>query len=136
VRWRHSPPLGVDEEGLLLEALRDARLIRRQRGKWAAERVLTVDTRADPQRDQQLKEHWAEVGLDRLRRRASGKTDALHSFNLFAVSRADFARLRELHLEYYERVRRIVAESNTADRVVLLNQQLVPLDEVKRSPGG
>jgi hypothetical protein len=52
----------------------------------------------------------------------------LHSYNLFSVSHADFARIRELHVEYYERVRRIVADSNVADRVVLLNQQLIPLD--------
>jgi hypothetical protein len=44
------------------------------------------------------------------------------------VSRSDFERVRELHLEYYARVRRIVAESQQADRVVLLNQQLIPLD--------
>jgi len=123
--------IGAEQEERLLEALRVARLIRRQRAKWTPTRVLTVDTRADPKRDQQLKEHWAEVGLDRLRRRRNEKTDALHSFNLFAVSHADFGRLRELHLEYYERVRRIVAESNRADRVVLLNQQLVPLDETR-----
>jgi transcriptional regulator with XRE-family HTH domain len=123
--------IDVDQEGRLLEALRGARLIRRQRAKWAPARVLTVDTRADPKRNRQLKEHWAEVGLDRLRRQWSEKSDALHAFNLFAVSHTDFARLRELHLEYYERVRRIIAESSTADRVVLLNQQLIPLDEMK-----
>ncbi|HEV8550118.1 MAG TPA: DUF4423 domain-containing protein, partial [Polyangiaceae bacterium] len=120
---------GVEQEGRLLEALRVARLIRRKRAKWAPARVLTVDTRADPERDRQLKGHWAAVGLERLRRGPSAKAEALHSYNLFAVSHADFARLRELHLEYYERVRRIVAESTKADRVVLLNQQLIPLGE-------
>jgi transcriptional regulator with XRE-family HTH domain len=122
----------VEHEERLLEALRAAHLIRRQKAKWVPARVLTVDTRAEPERDRQLKEHWAEVALERLRRQRAEQSEALHSYNLFAVSRADFARIRELHLEYYERVRRIIAESNTADRVVLLNQHLVPLDE----PGG
>jgi hypothetical protein len=44
------------------------------------------------------------------------------------VSHADLERVRELHLEYYERVRRIVADSSVVDRVVILNQQLIPLD--------
>jgi hypothetical protein len=120
--------VGVDEAERLIDALRAARLIRRQKGRWVPSQVLTVDTRADPERDRRLKEHWAEVGLDRLRRR-SERGKALHSYNLFAVSRADFVRLRELHIEYYERVRRIIAQSSLAERVVLLNQQLVPLDE-------
>jgi transcriptional regulator with XRE-family HTH domain len=110
-----------------LGALSRAGLVRRQRKKWQPNRVLTVDTRADPEGDLLLKEHWAEVGLDRLRRRAN-RSEAFHSYNLFAVSNADFARLRELHLEYYERVRSVVAESHVAERVVLLNQQLIPLD--------
>jgi transcriptional regulator with XRE-family HTH domain len=121
--------IDVDQEDSLLDALRAAGLIRRRKGKWAPARVLTVDTRADPQRDRQLKAHWAEVGLARLGRRRSANAEALHSYNLFAVSDAHFVRLRELHLEYYERVRRLIADSSTADRVVLLNQQLIPLDE-------
>jgi transcriptional regulator with XRE-family HTH domain len=129
--------IGVDEEEDLLKALHAARLIRRHRGKWVPSRVITVDTRADPERDLRLKQHWAEVGLDRLRRRRqTARADALHSYNLFAVSRADFLRLRELHLEYYERVRRLVAESNEAERVVLLNLQLIPLDEAAASQAG
>ena len=31
------------------------------------------------------------------------------------------------HLDYYDRVRAIVDESTTADRVVLMNLQLIPL---------
>jgi hypothetical protein len=38
-------------------------------------------------------------------------------------------RIRELHIEYFERMRRIIAESKQADHVVLINQQLVLLDE-------
>jgi len=131
---RHTPgvlakAIGVElsEETRLLTDLRAARLIRRKAYKWVPTEVLTVDTRANPERDRRLKAHWAEVGLERLRQ-VNGHTDALFSYNLFSVSHADFSRLRELHIEYFERVRRIVAESNQADRVVLLNQQLIPLD--------
>jgi transcriptional regulator with XRE-family HTH domain len=122
--------IGIDleTERKLLAELRQAHVIRRQRGKWVLARVLTVDTASQPERNRQLKEHWAEVALGRLRR-SKGPSEAFHSYNLFGVSRADFARIRELHVEYFERVRRIVAESELAERVVLLVQELVPLDE-------
>jgi transcriptional regulator with XRE-family HTH domain len=123
-----SVGIDLDQEKRLLAELRAARLIHRVHGKWQPTRVLTVDTRADPERDQRLKEHWAEVGLERLRR-STARREALYSYNLFSVSHTDFERIRQLHLEYYEHVRRIVAESDLAERVVLLNQQLIPLDE-------
>ena len=118
----------ADEQELVRELAR-TRQIRKRAGKWMLGRVLTVDTRSDPQANRRLKEHWAAVGLERLR---SGRVaaDALFSYNLFAASRRDVARLRELHVEYFERVRRIVAESDRAERVVLLNVQLVPLEIV------
>lgn len=124
--------IGIDlqTERALLGELRRARLIRRQREKWVLARVLTVDTGSHPERDRQLKEHWAEVALGRLRQ-TKGPSEAFHSYNLFGVSRADFTRIRELHVEYFERVRRIIAESDLAERVVLVVQELVPLDELK-----
>lgn len=115
------------EEARLLAELRDARLIRRRQGKWVPVRVLTVDTRSRPEGDRLLKLHWARVGVERLEAGPIHR-DAFYSYNLCALSHADFDRVRALHLEYYERVRRIVAESRVADRVVLLNQQLIPLD--------
>jgi transcriptional regulator with XRE-family HTH domain len=119
--------VSLEEERSLLAELHAARLIQRRRGKWVAARVLTVDTHADPEGDRRLKEHWTEVALARLRA-IPRSNEAFHSYNLLAVSQADFARIRELHVEYYERVRRIVAESSSAARVVLLIQELVPLE--------
>lgn len=117
----------LEQEERLLTELRAAGLIRRSRGKWRPVRVLTIDTRTRPEGDRRLKLHWARVGVERL---AAGpiRPDTYFSFNLCAVSNADFARIRELHQEYYDRVRRIVADSTVADRVLLLNQQLIPLD--------
>jgi len=87
-----------------------------------------VDTRVNAEADQRVKEHWAAIGLERLTR-APVERQAFYSYNLCAVSEPDFQRIRELHLEYFERVRRIVAESRDAQRVLLVNQQLIPLDE-------
>jgi hypothetical protein len=58
---------------------------------------------------------------------AGAPTGALFSYNLFPIDASGFERIRRLHLEYYERVREIVAESSTADRMVLMNVQLLPL---------
>lgn len=130
---RHEPGflggqigLELEAEERFLEELAAAGQIRWDGTHWTVERVLTVDTRKDPERNRQLKAHWAKVGLERL---SSGRAhqDALFSFNLFAISEDAFQRIRELHLDYYERVRAIVEQSPSADRVVLLNLQLVPL---------
>jgi hypothetical protein len=50
------------------------------------------------------------------------------SYNVFSVSRADFERIRELHLAYFHALRAIVAESEPAERVVVANVQLFALD--------
>jgi hypothetical protein len=93
---------------------------------YCVQRVLTVDTREEPDRNRRLKAHWARTGLERLEQPAP-PPEALFSFNLFAVSESSFQKIRELHLDYYDRVRAIVDESPHADRVVLLNLQLIPM---------
>jgi len=89
--------------------------------------VLTIDTRRQPEKNRRLKDHWAEVALGRLRTGALER-GALFSYNLAAVSHADLEEIRRLHVDYYERVRQVVAKSKHADRVILVEQQLVPLD--------
>lgn len=119
--------LEAEEVETLLTELRAAGLIRRWKGQWRPVSVLTVDTRARVEGDRLLKLHWAKVATQRLEA-GPIRVDSYFSYNLCAVSHADYTRIRELHQEYYERVRRVVAESKTADRVLLINQQLVPLD--------
>ncbi len=134
---RHEPGLlgrqiGIDlqREEQLLSELDSAGQIRWDGSHWIVHRVLTVDTRQDPERNRRLKAHWARTALARLE---SGRSppDALFSFNLFAISEEAFQRIHELHLDYYDRVRAIVGESSSADRVVLLNLQLVPLEQAE-----
>jgi transcriptional regulator with XRE-family HTH domain len=99
---------------------------------WQLSRVLAVDTRGDPAKNWQLKRHWAKVGLERLGGEHTS-ADALFSFNLFAASEEAFQKIRQLHLDYYDRVRAIVEESAGTEHVVLMNLQLVPLEHVERS---
>lgn len=95
----------------------------RRRHRYEPVSIGTTDTRRDPAAGRQLKAHWAAVGLDHLR--AGG--DGLYSYNVFTVSDADLARLRELHLAYFRELRAIVSESTPGERVVVANVQLFGL---------
>jgi hypothetical protein len=118
--------ISIEEEQRYLSALLEAGQIRRSKGRFVVARVLTVDTRLDEARNRALKAHWAVVGLERLASASHGP-DALLSYNLFAVSAKDFERIRRLHIEHFERIRKIVSEADSSDRVVLMNLQLLPL---------
>jgi len=124
--------ISLQEEQRCLQALAQAKQIRRQRGRWVLGRVLTVDTRPSEADNRRLKQHWAEVGLTRLRDK-SAPEGALFSFNLFAIGAQDFERIRRLHVEYYQRIREIVSASSDPDRVVLMNLQLVPMAVAARA---
>lgn len=133
-RKRHEPGfiaalLGIEreQEDECLEALRRSGQIRLEDGRYEP-RVLAVDTRRDPARDQALKSWWSGVAKERLDRNAEGQ----FSYNLFTVSEADYQRLRELQRAYFRELRTIVAESEPAERVVLANVQLVPLTNAPR----
>jgi transcriptional regulator with XRE-family HTH domain len=130
---RHEPGfiarcvgISLDDETRCLRALAAAKQIALEHGRYKVRRVLTVDTRPNEEENRRLKLHWAEVGQQRLGTGAA-PPGALFSYNLFPIDARGFERIRRLHLEYFERIREIVAESSAADRVVLMNLQLVPL---------
>ena len=130
---RHEPGfiaarLGItlDEEELCLAALLRAKQVRRRGGRFQVGRVLAVDTREDPAGNLALKQHWFGVAKNQLELHGVPR-DALASYNLFAISDADLERVRQAHLDYYERVRAIVAESKHPSRVVLTTIGLLPL---------
>ncbi len=138
---RHAPgwvgsQIGIDaeEEQRYLDELAAAGQVRWDGSHFRLHRVLTVDTRLDPEKNRRLKAHWARVGLRRLEG-GDASPDALFSFNLFAISEASFQKIRELHLDYYDHVRTIVEASTSADRVVLMNLQLVPLQKSQAGSG-
>jgi transcriptional regulator with XRE-family HTH domain len=136
---RHEPGfiarrLGIPDhlEDACLQALAESRLIVRRKGRWTAASVLTVDTRRNPEAGRALKAHWARVGEERLPGLEPGGDD-LFSYNLFTVSERDWERLRELHIAYFQELRRVVGASAPAERVALVNLQLFRLDEAPRS---
>lgn len=121
--------LGIDvhEVERCLRALADSKLVVRKRGRWVATQVLAVDTRRNPEAGRVLKRHWADVGRERLPALEPSGED-LFSYNLFTVSERDFARLRELHVAYYQELRRVIERSSPAERVAVVNLQLFRLD--------
>jgi hypothetical protein len=120
--------LSASEAKLLVTALHEAELIHHHEGKWRLKDVMTVDTRNTIDRDAELKRFWMDVARSRLDARRLAQT-SLFSYNLFAISQHGYEQIRALHLDYYERVRRIVASDSKPQRVALINLQLVALDE-------
>lgn len=121
--------LGIspEEEEQCLQALAQSGLIEWQRRHWRSSAVLTVDTRQSPEAGRMLKAHWAEVGLARLPK-LEARGEDLFSYNLFTVSNKDWEKLRELHIAYYQELRRVIEASEPAERVGLINLQLLRLD--------
>ena len=134
-RARHEPgviarKLGitVEVERAALARLAKAKQITRRKGRYRIRQILPVDTRNDPEANLRLKQHWLHVAAERLdKTRAQGA--GLYSYNLFAVGPHGFDQIRKLHVDYFERLRKIVNEEQGGDRVVLAAMQLVPLDE-------
>lgn len=119
--------LGIsqDEEARCLAALATARQIKQESGLWTVDQTQTIDTRAEPARGRRLKGEWSKVALQRLEAGVNG----IFSFNLMAISRADLARLREMHIAYFRNMQALVADSTPSEHVVLFNTELFALDE-------
>jgi transcriptional regulator with XRE-family HTH domain len=117
--------LGIapEEEAVCLGHLERSGQIRWDGARWQVE-ALAVDTRTSPEIGPHLKAHWTGVARERIDAGAPGQ----FSYNVFTVSQRDLARIRELHLAYYQELRAIVADSEPAERVVVANVQLFALD--------
>lgn len=62
------------------------------------------------------------------RRSARSDEHGLYCYNLFSVSEADYRRLCEMRLAYFEELRDIVRRSQPEERVVVANLQVFALD--------
>ncbi|MCB9682418.1 MAG: DUF4423 domain-containing protein [Alphaproteobacteria bacterium] len=121
-RLRVPPRLVTDA----LDALRDAGVVEQDAAGWHVVGPLTVDVHASVDDMRELKRHWARVASGRLDQ--PGPQD-LHSFNLFAVSRADMERIRAAQQAFFRQVRSIVASSSPSEAMGLLVAELVVFDD-------
>ncbi len=116
--------ISLHEEKRCLEALATARQIKLEDGLWSVDQTRALDTRKQRERSRKLKAEWMKVALARLQEGAPGS----FSYNLMALSRADYARLREMHVAYFRSMQAVVADSTESECVVLFNTELFALD--------
>jgi hypothetical protein len=123
---RLAAVLGLPESEVLssLRVLKDVGQVRRLRGHWRPVGLQKVDTRRDPVRARRLTATWVTVATDRLERGGPGT----FGYSLFAVSRSDLKRLRDVHLEYVRAMQSIIAESRPSECVGLYAVQLLDLN--------
>ena len=121
-----SARLGITraDEDAALRLLQQSGQIARRGGRFAPREVSVVDTRRDARAEISLKRWTASMALEHL----AADSDGQFSTNLFTVSARDFERLRELQRSYFRQLRAIVAESEPAERVAIVNVQLFGLD--------
>ncbi len=115
----HTVGISMAEEAQCIEALEEAGLIR-----WNGRRYdlteATVDTSAAPDKARlAVKRHWPDVARSQVGVNESG----LYSYNVVSLSQRDLEKLRKLHVEYFQMVRSIVAESEP-ECVALVAMQL------------
>jgi hypothetical protein len=86
--------------------------------------VIAINTGGEPTRARELKASWAEEATRSLRKGDPG----LFGYTVFAASRADMRRLRQLQLEYVRAMEAVLAGSSTSECVGLYCVQLLDLD--------
>lgn len=118
--------LGIPADELAdgIDALIDAGLAQRRRGRLRPLFTFTADVRASDDDRRKLKAHWAQVAADRL---DDPRPDDLVSLNLVTVSRADLERVRQLQRAYFRELRSIVASSEPEQVAALVLMQTISL---------
>jgi hypothetical protein len=129
---RHQPGflalrlgLSANDEESYLSALLAAGQIRDNGTHYEPTRIQVVDTRGDEQRAAHLRRYFFQLALDHV---VEG-TRSVSGYNVFAVSRADYARIVELQRGYYAQLRAIVAASEPVQVVALAATQVLPLSD-------
>lgn len=129
---RHEPGflaqrlgLSASEEESYLSALLAAGQVRDNGVRYEPTRIQVVDTRGDERRAAHLRRYFFELALARV---VAG-TPSASGYNVFTVSRADYARIVELQRGYYAQLRAIVAASEPVQVVALASTHVLPLSD-------
>ena len=118
--------IGISEEDeeRLLALLEKTGQIAFQGRRYRPARLLTLDTRDNPDGARRLRSFWLKQGLERVDQGRRG-----FAYQLFSVSNADFERLRDLQRAYFAEARAIIAQSEPPERVGLSMMQLFAFDD-------
>jgi transcriptional regulator with XRE-family HTH domain len=106
-----------------LRLLRRAGVVAVRGGRFTVRSALVVDMRNSPDSARALRRHWAEVSSARL---GAPQPDDLFSYNVFSVSRADYARMRQLQLDFFQQMRALAAASEPSELGGLMVLHLLP----------
>ena len=88
-----------------------------------------------PGRCARLRRHFAQVGYARLDRAHDAD---LFSYNVFSVSRADYQKMRQLQLDFFQQMRALAAASEPSEVAGLMTLHLLqwdPEQEIHRQAG-
>ena len=120
-----SEVLGITEEqsDRALRVLESTGQIAFQGDRWVPLPATAVTTGRHPATLGILTRAWTQVALERIDKRAPSH----FGYSLFAVSRADLRRLRDLQLEYLREMQSIIARSSPNECVGLLCLHLLDL---------
>lgn len=119
--------LGIapEEERQCLALLRRAGVVSYRARRYSVVDASAVDTRGDRDRVSALLQHWSNVGRERITRR---RPEELYAYNVFSVSASDLERVKGCLTRAFREIRSLVSASEPAERVALINLQLVLLD--------
>ncbi|MEQ1501372.1 MAG: helix-turn-helix transcriptional regulator [Myxococcota bacterium] len=111
--------LGLDEVAARseLDAAVAAGAIDAGRGTLAARPSVSLSVAPSPDELAAMRAHWASVSAARAGEPAP---DDVLSFNVFAVSDADLARIRDLQRAFFREVRSVVASSGPSETAAVL----------------
>ncbi len=113
----------ADEVTSALTLLAATDQVQRRGKRWKLKRVISVNTSRDREKALGLKLSWTETALARMRRGAPGS----YGYSVFAITKRDLRRLRDVHLEYVRAMQAIIAGSKPGECVGLYCAQLLDL---------
>jgi hypothetical protein len=124
VSWL-SKALGITgpQVARALGVLQSTGQVSRQGERWVPLPTTSVTTGGDPKLLGVLTRAWTNIAIERLAKHEPGH----FGYSLFAISRSDLRRLRELHGDYLREMQAIIANSQPNECVGLLCLQLLDL---------
>jgi transcriptional regulator with XRE-family HTH domain len=126
----HRLGISLEDEARVLMLLERAGLVQRRADKYVPLRPLTVDTRGGRDALHALRHHWSLVAAGRA---LAPRRGDVFAYNVLSVSEPDLERIRGLVHTTFREIRAIVAASEPADRVALLNLHLVGWNDEPRT---
>ncbi len=117
--------LPVEQVRTALEKLAAAGQVRKRKHSYRLVRASLVDTSRDPTRARRLRLDWCKAATARLERGTPG----FFGYDLFAVSREDLLKLRDLQSQYVRAMQQLISASNQPECVGLYCAQLLDLAE-------